>query len=157
MGARLKSSVLRREERGIGSITMGRLIASAMLGGVGFMTMRLLGTGILMIPGGLVSFVLALVFTGQRHGIPLYRHLWITFRARLLLKAQQESASWQATLVIWLNFNPDGLTLDTVKLLSAPVTLEEGTLDDWEIVPDSLSPSGFEVVTDTILIEARNV
>jgi hypothetical protein len=156
MGARLKSSVLRREERGIGSITMGRLIASAMLGGIGFMAMRILGTGILMIPGGLVSFVLALVFTGQRYGIPLYRHLWITFRARLLLHAHQESESWQATLVSWLNLDPDGLTVNTVILLSAPVVLEEGTLDEWEIVPDSLSPSGFEVVTDTILTEARH-
>jgi hypothetical protein len=153
MAARLKSSVLRREERGIGSITMGRLIACAMLGGLAFLGMRVVGIPILMIPGGLGGFVGALILTGLRHGIPLYRHLYITLRARLLVGALGAPDSWQGQMVGWLDGDPAALTLDTVKLLSAPVVVEEGTLDEWEIVTDSGSTAGFEVVTDTFYME----
>jgi hypothetical protein len=155
MAARLKSAVLRREERGIGSITMGRLIACAMLGGLAFLGMRVVGIPILMIPGGLGGFVGALILTGLRHGIPLYRHLYITLKARLLVGALQATDSWQGQVVGWLDLSADTLTLDTVKLLSAPMVVEEGTLNEWEIVADSSSTAGFEVVTDTLYIEGR--
>jgi hypothetical protein len=155
MAARLKSSVLRREERGIGSITMGRLIACAMVGGLAFLGMRVVGIPILMIPGGLGGFVGALILTGLRHGIPLYRHLYITLKARLQVEALHDESSWQGQVVGWLNVDPQGLTLDTTKLLAAPVVVEAGTLDEWEIVADSTSTSGFEVVTDTLYIEGR--
>jgi hypothetical protein len=157
MAARLKSSVLRREERGIGSIALGRLIASTMIGGIGFMLLRLLGVGILVLPGALASFVLALMLTNHRYGIPLYRYLLITMRARLLMQALAQPTHWQAQAITWFNFDTTALTLDTVKLLSAPVPTEEGSLDEWEIVPESRFTEGFEIVTDTLFTDGMGL
>jgi hypothetical protein len=154
MAARLKSSVLKREERGVGSVTMGRLIACAMLGGASFMAMQLLGLRLLMIPGGLGGFIMALFLTSLRHGIPLYRHLTIILRARLMVAALTDAASWQGQTVSFFDLDPDTLRLDTVRLLAAPAIVEEGTLDEWEIVADSRSTDGFEVVLDTLSLEA---
>jgi hypothetical protein len=155
MAARLKSSVLRREERGIGSITMGRLIVSAMIGGLCFFAMRLLGLSILMIPMGIAAFVGSLVLTHPRHGIPLYLHLLITFRARLLVQALRPR-SWQAQVTRLLELKRDSLTLDTAQVLSVPAAVEDdGDLDAWEIVPDSAHAAGFEVVGDSLQLEVR--
>jgi len=157
MAARLKSSVLRREERGVGSITMGRLIACAMLGGAAFMGMQLIGLRLLMIPAGLGGFIGSLFLTNLRHGIPLYRHLAIILRARLMVSALTDATSWQGQVVVWLDTDPAVLTLDTVKLLAAPVIVEEGTMDEWEIVADSRSTDGFEVVIDTFSLEGIDI
>lgn len=155
MGARLKSSVLRREERGFGSISMGRLIISGMIGGMSFFAMRLIGLTAFMIPVGLLAFIAGLVFTNLKHGIPLYRHWFITVRARLLMDADKDSNSWTSQVVNILDLDSKALILDTAKLLSAPNIIEEdGSLDEWEIVPDSEDLAGFEVVTDSIQLEA---
>jgi hypothetical protein len=154
MGARLKSSVLRREERGFGSISMGRLIISGMIGGMSFFAMRLIGLTALMIPVGLVAFIAGLVFTNMKHGIPLYRHWFITLRTRLLMNADTDTNGWTSQVVNILDLDRESLVLDTTKLLSAPSVVEEdGTLDEWEIVPDSEDMAGFEVVTDSIQLE----
>ena len=154
MGARLKSSVLRREERGFGSISMGRLIISGMVGGMSFFAMRLIGLTALMIPIGIVAFIAGLVFTNLKHGIPLYRHWFITLRAHLLMDAANDTKRWTAQVVNMLDLDSDALVLDTAQLLSVPNIVEEdGTLDEWEIVPDSEDLVGFEVVTDSIQLE----
>jgi hypothetical protein len=154
MGAHLKSSVLRREERGFGSISMGRLIISGMIGGMSFFAMRLIGLTALMIPMGIAAFIAGLVFTNLKHGIPLYRHWFITLRTRLLMNADTDTNKWTSQVVSILDLDKESLTLDTTKLLSAPNIIEEdGTLDEWEIVPDSENLSGFEVVTDSIQLE----
>jgi hypothetical protein len=153
MSARLKSSVLRREERGFGSISMGRLIASGMFGGVVFMLVRLAGMGILMIPGGFVAFILGLIFTSKRHGIPLYLHLFITMRARFILTASMGD-NLQASILAWLNVAPDVLMLDTAQTFATPIIAqEESDLSAWEIVPDSALSDGLEIVQDTLYIE----
>jgi hypothetical protein len=154
MGARLKSSVLRREERGFGSISMGRLIIAGMIGGLSFFAMRLIGLTAFMIPVGLIAFIAGMVLTNLKHGIPLYRHWFITLRARLLMDADKHSHSWTSQVVNILALDNEALILDTAKLLSAPNIIEEdGTLDEWEIVPDSDDLAGFEVVTDSIQLE----
>jgi len=157
MSARLKSSVLRREERGFGSISMGRLIISGMIGGLGFFAMRLLGLTAFMIPAGIIAFIAVLVLTNLRHGIPLCLHGFITLRARFLMKSLEYPQSWTAKATQLLEMNPEQLTLDSAKLLSASAVIQEdGTLDEWEIVPDSTQLVGFEVVTDTLQLEMRS-
>jgi hypothetical protein len=156
MSACLKSSVLRREERGFGSISMGRLIISGMIGGLCFFAMRLVGMSALMIPAGLVAFIAGLVLTNLKHGIPLYLHWLITLRARLLMDSVEHPQSWIGQATKLLEMNTEQLTLDSAKLLSASAVVEEdGSLDEWEIVPDSEQMVGFEVVTDTIQLEMR--
>jgi hypothetical protein len=156
MSARLKSSVLRREERGFGSISMGRLIISGMIGGLCFFAMRLVGLSAFMIPTGLIAFIAGLVLTNLKHGIPLYLHWLITLRARLLMDSVEHPQSWIGQATKLLEMNTEQLTLDSAKLLSASAVVEEdGTLDEWEIVPDSAQMVGFEVVTDTIQLEMR--
>jgi hypothetical protein len=156
MSARLKSSVLRREERGFGSISMGRLIISGMIGGLCFFAMRLVGLSVFMIPAGLVAFIAGLVLTNLKHGIPLYLHWLITLRARLLMDSVEHPQSWIGQATKLLEMNTEQLTLDSAKLLSASAVVEEdGSLDEWEIVPDSEQMVGFEVVTDTIQLEMR--
>lgn len=146
MSARLKSSVLRREERGFGSISMGRLIVSGMIGGVVFMLMRVLGLGALMIPGGLVGFIMALILSSPRHGIPLYRHLIMTTKARLMLAENSPLAQV-------FNFSEDDLMLDTASLFSVVVIEEDIAFDGWEIVADSEALAGIEIFTDTIEVK----
>jgi hypothetical protein len=156
MSARLKSSVLRREERGFGSISMGRLIISGMIGGLCFFAMRLVGLSIFMIPAGLIAFIAGLVLTNLKHGIPLYLHWLITLRAHLLMNSVEHPQSWIAQATKLLEMNTEQLTLDSAKLLSAGAVVEEdGSLDEWEIIPDSEQMVGFEVVTDTIQLEMR--
>lgn len=151
MAARLKSSVLRREEKGIGSISMARLIVSGMMGGAIFMGMQLLGIPLLMIPAGLVTFIAGLILTAPRHGIPLYRHLQMTLLTRLMLIAQADPDSIAAAIVKFIGVQVDSLSLDTSIVLSAPLVYDEnGTLDDWEILPDSDHESGFEIISDTL-------
>jgi hypothetical protein len=155
MTARLKSSVLRREERGMGAISMARLIASGMAGGLVFMALRVLGAGILTIPGGIAGFILALILTHPRHGIPLYLHLYITNRARLQLQAMDEPHSLSATLAKGLDWHAQHLRLDAQHLFATPVTMDVlETWEDWEIVADSTEVAGFEVVTDTLSWES---
>ena len=69
------------------------------------------------------------------------------------VSALTDATSWQGQVVVWLDTDPAVLTLDTVKLLAAPVIVEEGTMDEWEIVADSRSTDGFEVVIDTFSLE----
>jgi hypothetical protein len=156
MSARLKSSVLRREERGFGSISMGRLIISGMIGGLCFFAMRLLGMSVFMIPAGLIAFIAGLLLTKLKHGIPLYLHWLITLRAQVLMNSIEHPQSWAAQATKLLELNTEQLMLDSGKLLSASAVVEEdGSLDEWEIVPDSEQIVGFEVVTDTIQLEMR--
>ena len=154
MAARLKSSVLRREERGFGSISMARMISSGMFGGVAFLGMQLIGLRLLMIPAGLIAFVAGLIFTSGRHGIPLYRHLIITIKARFLLAVEADKQGFAAQTARFLDLDADALILDASKLLTAPIlSQEDGGLDEWEIVTDSGYSIGFELVTDTLNLE----
>ena len=149
MAARLKSSVLRREEKGVGSISMARLMLAGMGGGVVFMGMQLLGIPLLMIPAGLITFISGLILTAPRHGIPLYLHLKLTLLTRLMLAARLDETSIEAKVISLLGMKVENLTLDTVEVLSAPILLEdEGSLDAWEILPDTVHETGFELVSD---------
>jgi len=134
----------------MGSISMGRMIGAGMVGGVAFMLMRVMGLSALMIPGGLAAFVFAIILTSPRHGIPLYRHLMVTLKARWLLSLGD---GWSAQVASFLDMDADDLRLDASKVLAAPVIVEEGSLDAWEIVASSDQVAGFEVVTDTLLFE----
>ena len=154
MAARLKSSVLRREERGFGSVSMGRLLVSGMAGGAAFMFASLMQLRLLMIPLALGVFIAGLVLTNPRHGIPLYLHLLITVKTRLLLAATRQPSGWQSQVTGLLELKAESLRLDATDLLAAPVVSDDdGTLDEWEIVTDSGAVSGFEVVTDTFYLE----
>jgi hypothetical protein len=152
MAARLKSSILRREERGFGSISMSRLLVSGMAGGAVFMLCAMARLSAIMIPSAIAVFIAGLVLTHPRFGIPLYLYLLLNFRTRFLLDAQSDG--WQSQAMGLFEMKADSLTLEASTLLAAPVVVEEsGTLDGWEIVTDSAEINGFEVVTDTLFLE----
>ena len=154
MAARLKSSVLRREERGFGSVSMGRLLVSGMSSGAVFLLASLLKLRLLMIPLSLIVLVAGLVLTNPRHGIPLYLYLWVTVRARLLLASTHHPNGWQAQLVKGIGWKAEALVWEgesSHATLSSVGT--DTTLDAWEILPDSSLTQGFEVVTDTFYLE----
>ncbi|NJL58061.1 hypothetical protein HC928_25295 [bacterium] len=94
-GGAPQASVLRREERGFGSVSMGRLLVSGMGGGAAFMLASLMQLRLLMIPLALGVFIGGLVLTHPRHGIPLYLYLLVTIRTRLLL-ASARPTDWLA-------------------------------------------------------------
>lgn len=148
MSARLKSSVLRREERGLGNISMGRLILSGLFGGGVFMLMRVLGLASLMIPSGLITFILSLILTSPRHGIPLYLYGFITMKARLTLSSEGMGQSFAHAL----GWYAEDLLIEASNEYFSAENTDSGTLDEWEIVPESAQLVGFEVVTDTILL-----
>lgn len=60
----------------------------------------------------------------------------------------QEKHGWIANIVHLLDLDTDSL------LLSAPsISEEEGSLDEWEIVPDSEDLTGFELLRDSVRLE----
>jgi hypothetical protein len=118
--------------------------------------MRIIGLTFLMIPVALVAFIGALVVTNLKHGIPLYLHWLITLRTRLLLDAIHYSENWTARAVKFLDWDTQQLVLDANALLATTTVVEEeGSIDQWEVVPDSMAGVGFEIVTDTIELASR--
>ena len=66
-----------------------------------------------------------------------------------MLAARLDENSLEAKVISLLGMKVENLTLDTVEVLSAPISLEdEGSLDAWEILPDTVHDTGFELVSD---------
>jgi len=132
---------------------MPRLLICGMAAGGAFILVSLFQIPILIIPSAIIVFIGMLVLTGSRRGIPIYLHLLITFRTRLLLAAPGNPSGWQGQAVSILDLKSDDLTVDASEVLSAPEEIViDTTLDDWEIVADSRALSGFEIVTDTMYL-----
>lgn len=107
MAAQFKSNIRMREEKGFGSITMKRLIFCGVGAVSAFMLLRLTPLASASLPMMVVLFVLLLVFSGPRGGIPLWLRLLLHWRGRLILTAWAYPHSLLAQLAQLLNIDPD--------------------------------------------------
>jgi hypothetical protein len=100
MTATMKSRVLTREEKGIGGVSMKRLIFCGMGGGVVYFILNLSPLSMCSLPSLLVVFVTLIMASGQRHGISRYQWLLLTLQGRTLLHADQHPTGLTRQ---WLN------------------------------------------------------
>jgi hypothetical protein len=146
----IKSRVLIREEKGIGSMTMKRLIFSSMFAGFIFMLARM-AVGGWAVPIFIVTLIITLYFTGERHGIPRYYYLVFYWYSRLTLTAFHNPDGWTARIFRLLKKSPDGVMVSGTQVFSG-VTVVDDDWSQWEIVADSdhLDDGGLQIVTDAI-------
>jgi hypothetical protein len=152
----IKSRVLIREEKGIGTMTMKRLIFSSMFAGFVFMVARM-AVGGWAIPIFIVTLIITLYFTGERYGIPRYRYLSFYWYSRLTLTAFHNPDGLTARLFRLFKQSPDGVLVNGSQVFSG-VTVVDDDWSEWEIVTDSdhLDDGGLQIVTGE-LIDVDNV
>ena len=146
----LKSRVLVREEKGIGSLTMKRLIFSSMFAGFVFLLARL-AVGGWAVPIFILTLIGTLYGTGERYGIPRYAYLAYYGYACLTLTAAQHPNGWAARLFRLAQRRPDGVFVSGAQLFRGVAVAEEDW-SDWEIVADSdhLADGGLQIVADRL-------
>jgi len=152
MSERIKSRVLVREEKGIGSISLKRIIFSGLGAGFLFNIMNLTPLRAISFPMVFILFFSFIILSGNRFGIPLYLWFWKSWQGRLLLAARRSPQSLAAWLCKQLNWDIHDLTLDGNHLFAVGVS----QLDDWEGIEllddDNLDAGGFEIMGDDIIV-----
>lgn len=155
MTAMMKSRVLVREEKGIGGVSMKRLIFCGMAAGILYMLVRLTPLAACAVPLLFGVFIGLVILSGTRHGVSRYAWLWLGWRGQLLLRARNAPQGWAAQVCDALNWEVAALSLDGAMLFPAAPTemdlhgIEIMTHDDgdgiavleaddirWEEVPD---------------------
>ncbi len=151
MVATLKTRVLSREEKGIGPVSMKRLIFSGMGAGIVFMIVRVTPLNLCGIPALLVGFVFFLVMSGDKQGVPRYRYLWMTWRGNFILGAAR--GGWSARIANWFSLDVAVTRLYGSTLFSAAPQGDAVSDWDWEIVEDPFAvDEGLRLVRDVPLL-----
>jgi hypothetical protein len=150
MTARFKSRVMQREEKAFGSVDMNRMMTAGMCTGFVYAFLRLMNSGVLMIPGVLIAFIFFLWLTGKPGGIPRYLVYVYGWHAKMLIIARRNPKSvsgWVGSLVGW-DVSEVVLNGD-VLFTSATTEILDESLSGFEILDsDDLNAGGFEIVTD---------
>ena len=100
MVARMKSRVLVREEKAIGTVTMKRIMICGMGAGIAYYAAQFL-MRICSLPALIGMFIVMLYATGDRYGVARYRWLWHGWRGRMLLTANQYPSGMTARFCSW--------------------------------------------------------
>ncbi|MEQ8671759.1 MAG: hypothetical protein RLP44_01630 [Aggregatilineales bacterium] len=87
MTAQFKSNVRIREEKGLGSVSMKRMIFCGVGAVLTFMVLRLTPLTSISLPALVIVFVLLLIFSGSRGGLPLWKRLMLAVRGLLVIEA----------------------------------------------------------------------
>lgn len=137
MAAQFKSNVRLREEKGFGSVSMKRLIFCGVGAVLAFMVLRMTPLSGVSLPALVGGFVLLLVLTGARGGLPLWLRLYLGARGLLLLAATKRPNGPVGQLATALNLEPDAARLDGARLYRAMSgdTLE-ADLVEWALYTD---------------------
>ena len=148
MTVELKSHVIRRDEKGLFGIPFKRLLAAAMTGGILLsVSQNTIGgaAGLALALGGGFG---ALVLTGSRGGIPVWRWLVYSARAWLLLTALDDQ-SWLRWLVRAANLSPDLMTLDGARLFKSKQVETVTRLTDWPLYRSPTEPEQAFALSDS--------
>ena len=139
MTVELKSHVIRRNEKGLFGIPFKRLLAAGMTGGILLsLSQNTLGgaAGLALALGGGFG---ALILTGSRGGIPVWRRLAYSVRARLLLVALDDE-SWLRWIARAANLSPDQMVLDASQLFKSEHMETATRLTDWPLYRSPTDP-----------------
>jgi len=130
MAADIKSHVLRRDEKGFMGIPFKRLLLGGVSGGMTLIIARF-ALGNLAFLVAAVTFILALVLTGPRGGIPLWQRLVYRVRGSLMLAAERKPKSLAGRLGTAFEM-PTGLgTLDAEIVFAPPEGDVEADMTEW--------------------------
>ena len=128
---RLKSHTLRRDEKGLFGIPFKRLLVAGMSGGILLsLTQNALGD-LAAFAVALVGALAALILTASRGGIPLWRRLIYSVRARAILLALDHPHLTQ-----FLKASDDELTLDASRLFRSAAVPSITEVTDWALYRD---------------------
>lgn len=130
MAADIKSHVLRRDEKGFMGIPFKRLLLGGVSGGMTLIIARF-AVGNLAFLVAVLTFILALILTGPRGGIPLWRRLVYRVRGSLMLAAERKPKSIAGRLGTAFEM-PTGLgTLDAEIVFAPPEGDIEADMTEW--------------------------
>lgn len=134
MAAQFKSNVRLREEKGIGSVSMKRLIFCGVGAVLVFMVLRftfLSNVALLML---VVVFAFLLILTGSRGGLPLWQRLLLGFRGGVVLAAARNPHGIAAQLAQMLNLDPSVVHLSQNWLFKSKQTVRvDADWSEWVI------------------------
>jgi hypothetical protein len=147
MVARMKSRVLVREEKAMGTVTMKRIMICGMGAGVAYYTAQFL-VPICSLPTLIVAFIAMLYATGNRYGVTRFRWIIDGWRGRLLINARRHPAGISAKMCTGFGWDASVVVIHGDKLYAT-----KGRVDnDWSGIQimDSDDPDGgsFELLGD---------
>jgi hypothetical protein len=151
MAAQFKSNVRLREEKGFGSVSMKRLIFCGVGAVIFFMVLRLTPLASIALPTLLIVFILLLVLTGSRGGLPLWQRLLLGLRGSILLAAARHPDGLAAQVAQLLSIDPSQARLQADSLFETQSTdAQAADLSDWVVYADlreAEASSGLQFVT----------
>ena len=154
MVARMKSRVLVREEKAIGTVTMKRIMVCGMGAGVVYYTAQFL-LPICSLPALIGVFVILLYATGDRYGVPRYRWLVDGWKGQFLLNAYLHPRGMIARLCAGLGWKTAAVVARGDQLY---VAVNHGGDDNWtgiQILETDPDAGGLEMVDDNaVVVEA---
>ncbi|MAU12437.1 MAG: hypothetical protein CL607_21615 [Anaerolineaceae bacterium] len=148
MAAQFKSNVRLREEKGFGSISMKRLIFSGTGAVFLFMGSRMTPFATMSLPILVGSFILLLMLSGSRGGLPLWQRLVLGWRARLLLVASENSTGTASQLVLALNLNTNDTYLRSKDIFQNQKADLRSKDSQWAIYSDVCEARKWEAQQD---------
>lgn len=145
--AEFKSHVTRRDEKGMFGVPFKRLLGCGLGTGALFTVLRMVLPDV-AIPFGLSSFVLLLVMTTPRGGIPRWKHLLYGLRWRLLTAVALTPSSMAGQVGVALGLPAGAVDLDASVLFrldeeNAPRT----ALSDWVSFTQPFAQMEHDVMT----------
>jgi hypothetical protein len=153
MVARMKSRVLVREEKAIGTVTMKRIMICGMGAGIAYYVAQFL-MPICSLPTLIVMFVIMLYATGDRYGVARYRWLLDGWHGKLLLQAYRHRNGITAKMCVAFDWDVSVVIARGDKLYA----VDNRPDDDWSgiqiLETDDPDAGGLEMVSDdTIIVE----
>ena len=127
---KIKSHVLRREEKGFAGIPFKRLMMAAMGGAMVYMITSSTGTLSMVLSG--VSGLLVIVLTTPGGGLPLWQRLWYAIRARLMLTSFGQPTGLTARISQWLGLPVNQIEIDGNQVFRAEAEVQLTRIEDWQ-------------------------
>ena len=155
MTATIKSRVLVREEKGMGGVSMKRLVFCGMGAGIAYLIINLSPLAVCSIPALFVMFILLIYMSGNRYGVARYEWLLLTGRGRLLLSAYHEPTGFAAQLCATFQLATAITVIDGLDLFaSGNSALTDSAMTGIEILHSEWDDGGYEVLSDKAILEA---
>jgi hypothetical protein len=142
MAAQFKSNVRLREEKGLGSVSMKRLIFCGVGAVLAFMLLRFTPLASVALPALVVIFIALLILSGARGGLPLWQRLLLGWRGLLVLHAARHPRGWGAQIASALNLDPSIARLRSARLFTGRGSDTEADLGDWTLYADLKEAEG---------------
>lgn len=149
MAATIKSRVLVREEKGMGGISMKRLVFCGMGAGMTYFIINLSPLRDLSIPSLILLFCLLVFLSGSRYGLARYQWILLNTQGRLLLHLSWHPSSLFAQLFATFKIQMAGIDIYGLDLFKATdhSGLESELMGIEILDTDALTAGGFQLLS----------